>query len=53
MTAASAAYLNKALQLTAYSLRSSLAAASGSGSCLAFGPTPLLGIDTLASVAVS
>jgi hypothetical protein len=35
MTAASAAYLNKGMEPTAYSLR--FASASGSGSCLAFG----------------
>jgi hypothetical protein len=40
MTAASAAYLNKGLELTAYSLRSSLAAASGSSSGLALGSYP-------------
>ena len=41
LTAASAAYLNKGMEPTAYSIRSSVASASGSGLCLAFGvPTP-------------
>jgi len=37
MTAASAAYLNEGMEPTASSVRSSVAPASGSGSCLAFG----------------